>query len=279
MRIGTSSASSPAASTRAAARFAQHAEAVGVVHEQPRALRAAGRGERAERRDVAVHAEHAVGHDHRAPVAAFGEARGQCLGVAMRIAREAGAARESRVEQRGVVQAVHEHPVAAPEQCRDHGEVGHVARREQQRPRPAGEGRELVLQRVVFAAVPAHEVRRPAAHAPFARCVREGRDDARVAGEAEVVVAAEGQQRRPFDADVHAVGRARLDDAPPAHAAALGEPRQARLQRSRERIHRAAAATQAAVPAGRASAASPSRANSASSRLRPGLGVVSSRSP
>jgi hypothetical protein len=61
--------------------------------------------------------------------------------------------------------AVLEHSIAALEQRGDHGEVCHVSGREQQRSRSPDERCELFLERVVLAAVPAHQVRCTAADA------------------------------------------------------------------------------------------------------------------
>ena len=112
----------------------------------------------AQRCHVAVHAEDAIGDDHRARTGGAREPRAQRCDVAMRVPREPRATREPGIEQRGVVVAVLEHAIAALEQRGDDGEVRHVSGREQQRARSPDECRELVLERVVLAAVPAHEV-------------------------------------------------------------------------------------------------------------------------
>ncbi len=76
---------------RAAALCAEHAETVCVVDDEPGLAPLGDREQRAERRDVAVHAEHAVGRDH-APLSAgmararrrIGRGRGARSGVARR---------------------------------------------------------------------------------------------------------------------------------------------------------------------------------------------------
>ncbi len=65
----------------------------------------------------------------------------------------------------------------------------------------------------MFAVVAAHEVRSAAADAPAARGVAERRDDARMVGEPEVIVAAEGDALAPFDGDAHATRFTRFDRA------------------------------------------------------------------
>ena len=107
-------------------------------------MRLAHGGELAQGRDIAVHAEHAVGCHHRprtgsGPTSSDSHARSldaltigleaffQGGRVAMGIAGEARATCESCVEQRGVVQPVLENTVAAADERADHREVGHVA--------------------------------------------------------------------------------------------------------------------------------------------------------
>src|SRR5262245_64550880 len=101
----------------------------------------------------------------------------------MRIPREPRAARETRIDQRRVVQPVLEHTVAASDKRAGDREVRHVASREQQRARPSDELGELPLERMVLVRVSADEVRRAAADAPAARGVDESLDETRVLGE------------------------------------------------------------------------------------------------
>jgi hypothetical protein len=111
-----------------------------------------------------------------------------------------------------------------------HGEVCHVAGGEQQRARPADECREFLFERVVLATVTAHQVRRAAADAPLACGRDECRDDARVIGEPQVVVAAESEQLRAVDAEVSAARRSPSHGTPGAQAPGVGEPGEAGCQ-------------------------------------------------
>ena len=134
----------PGGFERAASGGAQDAEAVRIVDHEPRVMRLAHGSELGQGRDIAVHAEHAVGCDHRPrtgsrPTSSDSHARSldaltigleaffQSGRVAMGITREARATCEPRVEQRGVVQPVLENTVAAAGERPDHREVGHVA--------------------------------------------------------------------------------------------------------------------------------------------------------
>ena len=191
---------------RAAAARAQHAEAMRIVDHEPCVMPAAHRGELAQGRDIAVHAEHAVGRDYRSGTGSERLASGtpalcarkigseplfQRGRVAMRITREAGAACESRVEQRGMIQPVLEHAVAATGDRADHGEVGHVAGGEEERARTAGELRQRLFEQSMLAAMAAHQVRGAATDAPAPRGLDEGLGHPRMIGEPEIVVAAE----------------------------------------------------------------------------------------
>ena len=91
---------------------AEHAQSVGVVHQQPGARCAAVGGQLRQRRQVPVHAEDAVGGDESAPLAVQHARERRC--VRMRITPQARPAQQGAVEQGGVVQSVLEHLIAAP---------------------------------------------------------------------------------------------------------------------------------------------------------------------
>ena len=108
-RAGTSREAEREMLERAAAPRAQHAEPVSVVHGEQGAAAAAGGGERRQRREVAVHAEHAVGQHQRGPRRALHELRLERRGIAMRVPVERRARDAPGVDQRGVVELVAEH--------------------------------------------------------------------------------------------------------------------------------------------------------------------------
>jgi len=110
-----------------------------------------------------------------------------------------GAGESGAVDQRGVVEAVADHTVTATGQCGDGAEVGHVAGGEQQGARPAGEGGQFPFQRGVFGVVAADQVGGAAAAAAAGGGSGQRGGDARVTGEPEVVVAAEGEQVAAVD--------------------------------------------------------------------------------
>ncbi len=109
-----------------------------------------------------------------------------------------------------MVQPVGEDRVAAPGERGEDREIGEIAGRERQRPRPGAgphERGELGFERRVRREVAADEVRRARADTPARRAVARGRDDVRVLGETEVVVAREGNELAAVDDDARALRR------------------------------------------------------------------------
>jgi hypothetical protein len=157
-----------------------------------------------QRGDVAVHAEHRVADDQLDRRAAGRELPRQRGEVDMRVALDLRPREPRAVDQRGVVELVREDRRIGVAERGEQRDVGHVAAAEAERPgrrnvrrEPGGE---LVLELRVRQTVAAHQVRGAAAGAVTPRAFDQGLDDDRVVGEAEVVVAAEGQQlaRRPL---------------------------------------------------------------------------------
>jgi hypothetical protein len=158
------------------------------------------RGEAVERGEVAVHAEDAIGDDESLP--AVGRALQPCLqlrGIDMGITAQAPAGKPGGVDQRGVTEPVGEDAVAALCERAKHAKVRHVAGREQQCARPSGVGRELLFEFMMGATVSADQMRGAAAGAVTFRAARQRRDHRGVIGEAEIVVAAEGDVLPPVN--------------------------------------------------------------------------------
>ncbi len=176
---------------------AQHPQAVGVVHQQP-GIRALGQGGQLRQgRQVPVHAEDPVRGDEPGPGPV--QQRGQGPRVRMGVAPQPGPAEQGAVQQGGVVQAVLADLVPAPRQGGDDPQVGHVTGGEEQGPRSPGEVRQFFLQGLVRGAVAGDQVGRAAADAVGIRAPFEGGDYLRMVGQAQVVVAAEGEQAPPVD--------------------------------------------------------------------------------
>jgi len=203
----------------------QHAESVGVVDDQPGVETFRELQEFGQRREVAVHAEHGIGQDQLAFGLAGGEQAFQGVEVAVRIALVVGAGKLDRVDQRGVVELVREHGVAAPDQRHDDAQVGHVTGREQQRTGKAGERGEFFFKFLVRREMAADQMRGAAADTPFFRPGAGGFDQFGIVGQPEVVVAAEADQVAPVDAGQRAAGGfERAANALEALAFEVGQP-------------------------------------------------------
>ncbi|KOT06761.1 8-amino-7-oxononanoate synthase domain protein [Burkholderia mallei] len=209
----------PVRGERAAALRAEHAEAVRVVDDEPRAVCLGERDEARERRDVAVHAEHGVGDDQLRRRVAGAQARVERVGVAVRVDLHVRARQPRAVDQRRMIERVGEDRRAAARERGERGEVRHVAGAEVQRARrigeAAGERGELVFERRVRARVAAEQMRAAAARAVAARAFGERFDEARMRGEPEIVVAREADDCAAVHRHVRAARGVR-DAAAPA---------------------------------------------------------------
>ncbi len=147
----------------------QHAEAVRVVDDEPRVECVGQRGQRRQRREVAVHAEHRVGRDQLAPGRRRRDTPFERRDVAVGIADEFRPRQRGAVVEARVIQAVGEDRVAASRKRGQDREVREIARRERQRLR-AGTGPhergELGFERSVRCGVPADDVGRARADSP-----------------------------------------------------------------------------------------------------------------
>ena len=174
-----------------------------------------------QRGDVAVHREHAVGDDQRAPAARLLEAPGQMLHVGVVVDEGLGPGEPAAVHQRGVVERVGEHDLALTGERRHDPRVGEIAGAEQHARLPALEVREALLEAAVDGHVPGDQPRRAGARAPAHRSVGRSLAHARVVGQPEVVVRAQQQDRLAVEDHARAL-RAR-DLARPAVQAELLE--------------------------------------------------------
>ena len=189
----------------AAAVFAEHAEAVGVIDHEKRARRCARLRQIRQRRDIAIHTEHAVGHDQCASglagcAAIWGPSVSACG-----IAAETRAAEQACIQQRSVVKAVLQHPVAAAQQCAGDAQVRHVAGGEQQCPGSLRELGQFVFECCVGAAVTGDEMGSTAAGAVLIERRPQpcARPDAR---QAQIIVAGEIEITLAVDVDLCTLG-------------------------------------------------------------------------
>ncbi len=170
---------------------------MGIV-EQQQGIEAFAQGQQGGDVDeVAVHAEHGIADHELAPCGAGGQGRLQRGEVCMRVAVDGGARQARTVDQAGMVECVGEQRIALAHQRGNDAGVGGIARVEVQGPGQLHEGRQIVLQCVVGGTVAADQGRAARAHAEGVRGFTGGLGQRGVAGQAQVVVAAEGQHGLP----------------------------------------------------------------------------------
>ena len=162
------------------------------------------------------------------------------LDVAMAVAAQAGAGEARPVDEGGVVEAVFEDGVAAPGEGAHHPQVGHVAGGEEQRPRLPHEFGQGRFQTLVVTGVAAQEVGGAGPHARLLGGAHEGGPHLGVVGQAQVVVAGEGEETATVHH--HLRSRGAVTQTRSAVAALGAQGREARGQRPEGVVHAWAAA-------------------------------------
>ena len=240
----STSPSRPASRDGPAALGPEHAGRVRLVDHHPRVVAAGEVDDALERRDVAVHREHAVGHDQASPPARLAQPPLEVVGVEVVVDERLRSRQPAPVDDAGVVEGVGEDDVALLRERADHAHVGEVARAEQQAALAALELGQPLLQPAVQRHVPRYEPRGARADPVAHRRVRGCLPHLRVVGEAEVVVRAQQQHAlaveqhaRPLRAGHHA--HAAVEAQTPA-APRDGRGSRSRLGPSRKAAGRAA---------------------------------------
>ncbi len=177
----------------AAPLITQTTKAMGVINHDPGPGTGRLGAHRRQVSQVAIHAEHAVGHDQRIALR-LAQSAAQAGSIIVQVAREARASKQPCIKQRRMIEPVLKDSVALPHQRGHCSHIGHVAAGQQQRARPASELGQRLFQRMVSTAVTGNQVRRPTASAPALYTLDKGVVDARVVGQPEVVIAAKAQQ-------------------------------------------------------------------------------------
>ena len=175
-----------------------------------------------ERRPVAVHREEAVGDDQRRPRAGRAQPPGKVLEVAVAVDEGLGPRQPASVDDAGVVELVAEDDLAALREGGDGAGVGEVSGPEQERRVVALERGQPLLEGAVRVHAAGDQARGAGPGAPPDRRLGGRFAHQRVAGEAEVVVGAEQQDRAAVEQDLGPLGA--LDQAQPPV-----EPRPAEL--------------------------------------------------
>ncbi len=177
-----------------AAAPAQHALTVGVVDHQQVVVLLGDGVDLIERRHIAVHAEHPVGDDHRPAIAAalvvFNHPA-QVVGVAVRVAQDAGPGKPAAVDDAGMVELVRVDDVVLADQRRDGPQVGVESGLESDRRLDALELRHAALELEVQAQRAGDRANGGGPDAVLIDGALGGRGQPRVVGQAEVVVRAE----------------------------------------------------------------------------------------
>jgi hypothetical protein len=144
--------------------IAEHAKSVGVVDHQPGSPPPRGIGKGGQGGKITVHGEHPVCDDDTGlSRRRYGKQGGDMLRIRVPIATHTAARQAARIDQRGMIQAVFQHRVTPSRERLQNTEIGHVSGGEQQRPRAAGEARQVFLQFGVDPGVAVDQVRRPGA--------------------------------------------------------------------------------------------------------------------
>ena len=206
---------------RGAAPLRPHkAGGVAVIHHHQRLVPVGQGADLGQLRQVAIHAEHAVGGDHDMPRA--GGAGGLQLGLQIRhvgigIAVSFRLAEPDPVDDRGMVQRVRDHRVLGPQKRFENAAIGIETGGKQDRVVQAEKLCQPLFQRAVQVLGAADEAHAGHAepvivHRPFGRGDQRG-----MIGKAEIVVGAEVDHAAPVHGDFAALWRG---DQP----FALGQP-------------------------------------------------------
>ncbi|MNP00926.1 hypothetical protein D3C76_927250 [compost metagenome] len=171
---------------------------MGVIDHHPGALCLRSGADGRQVGEIAIHAEHTVGH-HQGIAFGLVQTRGEAGRIVVQIAREARAGKQPGIQQRGVVEAVFQYGVALADQRGDRADIGHVAGGEQQRTRAAGELGEGQLQLVVRTAMAIHQMRGATAHTPALGAGTHRGDHFGMVGQAQIIIGTEGQHRLAVD--------------------------------------------------------------------------------
>ena len=198
---------------RAMSLRAKNAHTMGVIDHQPGIVTLGQSQQSGQIRDIPVHAEHGVGHDQPDGRCGLLQHLLKPVEPTMGIALHAGLCQQTPIDQGSMVELVgKDHGLIVP-QRRHECHVGHESAAEEQPPRfgnvsllPAGS---TFLDGRMGLRMAAHQVRSPTAYPPAPGPFCHSLDQSRMLGQAEIVVAAEGEQRRlaPFQLLNRATGR------------------------------------------------------------------------
>ncbi len=222
---------------RATAALAQHAQPVGVVHHDPRAVLLRQGADLRQPGDVAAHGEHTVGDDQRpGRLRHFLQALFQLRHVAVAIAQHFAVGQLAPGVDAGVVLPVTDHIVVPPHQGGDNAHVGLEPGAEGHHPRLPQEPRQLRLQLQMHLQRAVEEPRPGAPGAVLLQRPDAGLDDLRVRGQTQIVVGAQHDAALALHHDLHVLPGLQGVEVG-VHALLLQFPRQGRCKALLKDIH------------------------------------------
>jgi hypothetical protein len=210
---------------------------VSVVHNKPRVVRTTGTSKRIKRRYITVHTKHTVRRNDRSDLSIFRQRRPSSGSVSMRVTLEPGARQQSPVDQRRVTQPIEQHQFSAPAKSGEHSEIRHVSCGKQQRACPPGEGCELFFQTSMFGTMPSNQVRGPTSNTTPLRGPSHRRSDSGMPREAQIVIAAEIDERPPVNNGRYAASRLKVNRSPFTPQMLAIKLRERRLKLRRAALH------------------------------------------
>ena len=177
---------------------ADHANTVGVIHQQhcPCGLRRGVNGR--QRRAVAVHAENAFSDRQLFARQRLSQQLRELLRIVVGKAPQLRRAEARRLQQRGVAQAVGDNPIVFLHQGGDQRLIRGKAGDKQQCARIAQPVGERLFQRAVGFAIAAHVARAAGADAIARGPLLPGGDNRRMLTQAQIVIAGEVKPALPF---------------------------------------------------------------------------------
>ena len=193
----------------AAAAAANDADAVRVVAHQPGIVRLGQGLHLGQRRQIAVHAEHAIGQD-QAPAGAGGKFTQQLVEMIEIVVAEKvslGAGELGARQQARMAQLVGEDHIAHPHQARHDAEIGEVTAAEHYGIIGALQRRQTRFEGLVERMIAGDQTRRAGADAVALGGFGRARLDPRVLRQVEIIVRTKRNQHPPVTLDPHRVKR------------------------------------------------------------------------
>ena len=181
--------------------IAEHAEAVGIIEQQPSAVLAAQAVQAGQVGAIAIHAEHALARHQRAAAGILRQQRGELVILLMGKAAERSGGKRGGFLHRSVAIFVGQQHIVFAQEAEQHRLIGGIAAGKHKRALIAQPAGQKLLQRFVGIGVAAHQRRAAAAAAEARERLLPGGNHAFIAAQAQIIVAAEIEQARVIKVD------------------------------------------------------------------------------